>query len=130
MAWRCPYIQAGTRGSHGRIQAMFHQVKVAEEDQHFPIFLWWPEGDLVKEVAEFHMTVHLFFAVPSPSCASFTLKKTANDNQSDFPTEVIQTVKGNVYINNRLTSMVSEEKAALMVKNLIALRLFHSDNMD
>lgn len=37
----------------GEIQAMFHQVKVAEEDRDFLRFLWWPEGDLTKEVAEF-----------------------------------------------------------------------------
>lgn len=30
----------------GDIQAMFHQVKVAEEDRDFLGFLWWPEGDI------------------------------------------------------------------------------------
>lgn len=37
----------------GDIQSMFHQVKVTEEDRDFLRFLWWPEGDLTKEVAEF-----------------------------------------------------------------------------
>lgn len=28
------------------IQAMFHQVKVSEEDEDFLRFLWWPGGDV------------------------------------------------------------------------------------
>lgn len=39
------------------LQAIFRQVKVAEEDRDFLCFLWWPEGDLSKEVVEFHMDV-------------------------------------------------------------------------
>lgn len=69
----------------GDIQSMFHQVKVPEEDRDFLRFLWWPEGDLTKEVSEFRMTVHLFGAVSSPSCASFALRKTADDIQSSSP---------------------------------------------
>ncbi|XP_067451997.1 uncharacterized protein [Thunnus thynnus] len=34
------------------IQAMFHQVKVAEEHVDFLRFLWWPEGDLDLDLAE------------------------------------------------------------------------------
>lgn len=59
----------------GDIQAMFHQVRVAKEDRDFLRFVWWPEGDLTKKVAEFRMTVHLFGAVSFPSCASFALRK-------------------------------------------------------
>lgn len=74
----------------GDIQVVFHQVKVAEEDRDFSCFLWWPEGELTKELAEFRMTVHLFGEVSSPSCANFALRKTADDNQSDFPAVVVQ----------------------------------------
>lgn len=84
----------------GDIQSMFHQVKVPEDDRDFLRFLWWPEGDLTKEVSEFRMTVHLFGAVSSPSCASFALRKTADDNQSSFPSEVVQTIKENFYVDD------------------------------
>ncbi|KAK7884411.1 hypothetical protein WMY93_027534 [Mugilogobius chulae] len=43
----------------GDVKAMFHQVKVAECDRDFLRFLWWPEGDLSRQVAMFRMTVHL-----------------------------------------------------------------------
>lgn len=62
----------------GDIQAMFHQVKVAEEDRDFLCFLWWPDGDVTKDLVEYRMTVHLFGAVSSPSCASYALRKTAD----------------------------------------------------
>lgn len=47
------------------IQAMFHQVMVAEEHVYF---LWWPEGKLDCNLVEYRITVHLFGAVSSPSC--------------------------------------------------------------
>ena len=67
------------------------------------------------------MTVHLFGAVSSPSCASFALRKTAEDNQSDFPAAVAQTVKENFYVDDCLKSMGSEEEASTMVKDLMSL---------
>lgn len=105
----------------GDIQSMFHQVKVMEEDIDFLRFLWWPNEDLTKQVAEFRMTVHLFGAVSSPSCASFALRKTAEDNQADFSAAVVQTVKENFYVDDCLKSMGSEEEAITMVKDLMAL---------
>lgn len=56
------------------IKAMFCQIKVSEEDKDFLRFLWWLGGDVTQDVAVFRMTVHLFGAVPSPSCACFALK--------------------------------------------------------
>lgn len=82
------------------IQGMFHQVKVKEEDKDFLRFLWWPDGDIAKEPEEYRMTVHLFGAVSSPSCASFALQKTAEDNQSEFKPEVCQSVKQNFYVDD------------------------------
>ncbi|KAL0147628.1 hypothetical protein M9458_057070 [Cirrhinus mrigala] len=51
----------------GDIQAMFHQVKVPEEDGNFLRFLWWPYGHISERLVEYRMTVHLFGAVSSPS---------------------------------------------------------------
>ena len=62
------------------IEGMFHQVRVAKEHINFLRFLWWPDGDTSKELVEHRMTVHIFGAVSSPSCATFALLKTADDN--------------------------------------------------
>lgn len=67
----------------GDIQAMFHQVRVTEEYRDFLRFLWWPNGDLTKDLVEYRMTIHLFGAVSSPSCAAYALRKTTDDNQSE-----------------------------------------------
>lgn len=105
----------------GDIQAMFYQVKVAEEDRDFLRFLWWPEGDLSQEPAVYRMTVHMFGAVSSPSYASYTLRKTADDNSSDFSAETVQAVKQNFYVDDCLLSLSSEEAAKQRVKELSAL---------
>ena len=105
----------------GDIQQMFYQVKVAETDKTFLRFLWWPEGDLTQEVTEYWMTVHLFGAVSSPSCACYALRKTAEDSQSFFPGDVVQTVKQNFYVDDCLKSTATEEEAVQLIKDLTAI---------
>ncbi len=57
----------------------------------------------------------------SPSCACYTLRRTAEDNQSLFPSEVIKTVFDCFYVDDCLKSFFSEEAAIAMVQDLIAL---------
>ena len=38
------------------IQAMFHQVKVTDDDTDFLPFLWWPQGNVDAAPTEFRMT--------------------------------------------------------------------------
>ena len=103
------------------IQAMFHQVKVTSKDINFLRFLWWPEGDIEQVLVEYRMTVHLFGAVSSPSCANYALRKNAEDNQSHFSSEVVSTIKCNFYVDDCLKSLSSEEEAVQMVQDLIHL---------
>jgi len=56
------------------IEAMFHQVRVRPTDCDALRFLWWPDGKLALQPEEYQMTVHLFGAASSPSCANFALK--------------------------------------------------------
>ena len=80
------------------IEAMFHQVMVDPKDVDALRFLWWPDDDLSKRPVEFRMKVHLFGSTSSPSCASFGLRKTAQDNAGDLSHEVIDTVLRNFYV--------------------------------
>jgi hypothetical protein len=70
---------------------MFNQVKVSPEDQDAFRFLWW-SGSLDKPPDEYVMTVHVFGATDSPSCANYCLKWTAEDNKSEFDNLVVDTV--------------------------------------
>lgn len=103
------------------IQAMYHQVKVAKQDTDFLRFLWWPDGELSQQAVEYRMTVHLFGAVSSPSCASFALRKTAEDNRANFPANVIDTIRHNFYVDDCLKSLSSEAEAKALVRNLTAV---------
>ena len=103
------------------IQSMFHQARVSAKDINFLRFLWWPQGDTKQAPVEYRMTVHLFGAVSSPSCANYALRKTADDNQSHFSPEVVSTVKCNFYVDDCLKSLTSEEEAVQMVKDLTDL---------
>ncbi|KAL0189340.1 hypothetical protein M9458_016439, partial [Cirrhinus mrigala] len=77
--------------------------------------------NLEQDLKEHRMTVHLFGAVSSPSCACFALRKTAEDNQTNFSPDVIETVNRNFYMDDLLKSLPLEEDAVAMVKDLITI---------
>ena len=103
------------------IEAMFHQIMVDPKDVDALRFLWWPDDDLSKRPVEYRMTVHLFGSTSSPSCASFGLRKTAQDNAGDFSHEVIDTMLRNFYVDDCLKSVKSTEVAVELRKDLCAL---------
>lgn len=103
------------------IEAMYHQVRVPEEDTDLLRFLWWPEGDLTGEMAEYKMVVHLFGATSSASCANFALRKTAQDNIPKASPEVVKTVLNNFYVDDCLKAVNNEKEAVELKKNLTAL---------
>ncbi|XP_067029999.1 uncharacterized protein [Acropora muricata] len=67
------------------------------------------------------MLVHLFGARSSPSCSSFALKKTAEDNRKYFDAEIIDTVSRNFYVDDCLKSVASTAEAVHLVHQLPAL---------
>ena len=105
----------------GDIEAMFHQVRVVEEDRDALRFLWWPDGHLELEPKVYHMNVHLFGAKSSPSACSYGLKRTAEDGQGKYDNEVISTVNRNFYVDDCLKSVATEEEASQLVADLRAL---------
>jgi len=87
------------------IKAMFCQVHVTPKDQDVLRFLWWPNGDINRDPEVYRMTIHLFGGVWSPSCASFALLRTADDNRSDFPDVVTSCIRRNFYVDDFLKSV-------------------------
>ena len=100
------------------IEAMFHQVRVRPSDCDALRFLWWPDGNLASQPEEYQMTVHLFGATSSPSCANFALKRVAEDHKAEFDEETTQTVRRNFYVDDCLKSVGSNEKAVRLVGQL------------
>ena len=103
------------------IEGMFLQVKVPSEDANALQFLWWPDGELHHKAEEYQMMVHLFGAASSPSCASFTLLQTAEENKNDFSQDTINTVRRNFYVDDCLKSVRSEDQAIQLQCELRAL---------
>ena len=91
------------------VEGMFLQVKVPEKQRNFLRFLWWPDGDTASNPKEYRMTVHLFGATSSPSCANFALRRTAADDGSLYEEEVSQTVLRKFYVDDCLASTHKEE---------------------
>ena len=81
-------------------------------------FLWWPNGNFDEPVEEYEMQVHLFGGASSPSCSNFALKRTAEDNKTDFDQQTIETVKKNFYVDDCLKSVSSDDEAIRMASQL------------
>ena len=105
----------------GDIESMFHQVNVTPNDYDALRFLWWPKGDLDADPQEFLMLVHLFGATSSPSCANFALRRTADDNENDFDSMIVDTVKKNFYVDDCLKSVRKDEEAVALIYGLMKL---------
>ena len=67
------------------------------------------------------MTVHIFGAVSSPSCVTFALLKTADDNQNEYPSEVVNTIRQNFYVDDCLKSVNTAEQATSLYQHLTDL---------
>ena len=106
----------------------FHQVRVKPEDCDALRFIWWEDSDFTKGVVDHQMLVHLFGASSSPCCASFALKKTANDNKASFDVLTIDMVNRNFYVDDCLKSVSTVPEAHRLVSqlsNLLAQGGFH-----
>ena len=103
------------------VEAMFYQVKVPPSDRNFLCFLWYPDGDLNSPPVEFRMTVHVFGATSSPSCANFALQKTAKDYAEHYLPQSCETLMKNFYIDDCLKSVLNEEDAIESAHDVKAL---------
>ena len=100
------------------IKSMFHMVRVPEEDADLLRFLWWPDGDISQDLQDYRMRVHLFGATSSPACANFALKKTAEDNWTEYGSEVKDTIERNFYVDDCLKSVQDADTAVKLSEQL------------
>ena len=103
------------------IEGMFHQVQVAEKDRDSLRFLW-VESETSEKISTYQMKVHIFGATDSPCCASYALRRTAEDNKDDYSEEAYQTVLRNFYVDDLLKS-VDHENGLLRIANEVASML-------
>ncbi len=114
-------FRLGKIGIMADVEKMFHQVKVPPHHVNFLHFLWWPDGNVNQPLKEYRMVVHLFGATSSSSCASYALKRTAEDNTGCFSAEATNTVKNNFYVDDLLKAVDTENHAIRLCKELKSL---------
>ena len=102
------------------VEAMFHQVKVAPEDQDAFRFLWW-SSDADKPSDKYVMTVDVFGATDSPCCANYSLKRTAEDNRDKYEPIVIDTVLRHFYVDDMLRALKNKEIAIRVANDPMSL---------
>ncbi|CAM1291425.1 Uncharacterised protein r2_g46 [Pycnogonum litorale] len=62
------------------------------------------------------MTVHLFGARSSPSCANYALRTTAVDNENLLGSNTANFIKNNFYVDDGLISVGSSEEAIKLIQ--------------
>ena len=98
------------------IEAMFHQIRVPDEQHDLLRFLWWPDGDLQKPLKEYRMAVHTFGAICSPSIANFALKAAADRAEEKYGPDVAYVIRRNFYVDDCLKSVKDEDAAKRMAE--------------
>ena len=96
----------------GDIEKMFYQVKVPEKHYDYMRLFWFPDGDIYCEPKEYRLTVHVFGAISSPSCANFALRQSVMDRRNVFSDNVTQTLLKNFYVDDLLKSTNNETESA------------------
>ena len=100
------------------IEGMFLQVGAIPKDRPSLRFLWREEP--ASQIAVYQYVRHIFGSKDSPTCANYALKRTATDNQTDYP-EAAESVHSNFYMDDYLESSPSIEEATKKVKDLVKL---------
>ena len=103
------------------IEAMFHQVRVPEDDADAQRFLWSDDVESDDPPYTMQMLVHMFGAKDSLTCAIYALQQTARDNAADFSPSTVETILRAFYVDDLLKSIHSEEAAIQLVKELIEI---------
>lgn len=98
---------------------MFNQVRIPEDQRDFVRFLWWPEGDVSKQLEEYQMNVHVFGAVSSPSCANFAIRRATDDYEDKVGTETADILRRNFCVDDCLRAEGTEDMAVERIHGVI-----------
>ena len=95
----------------GDVEAMYHQVKVPVRDRDALRFIWSKNNELDGELVDYRMTVHLFGGVWSSSAANYSLRRTADENETEETRDAAKSIRSNFYVDDWLFSTDTVEKA-------------------
>ena len=101
-------------GFVGDIDAMFYHFKVPDSQRSFLRCLWWNSNNLNGEIVVYEMGVYVLGGTFSPGCCNYALRRTAI--APNYDTEVAETLLHNIYVDDFLKSLESEEEAIQLIR--------------
>lgn len=100
------------------VEQMFYCFRVREDHRNYHKFLWYQDNDLNKDVAEFHMKMHVFGNSPSPAVAIYGLRRAAELGEEEHGSDTKQIIFRNFYVDDGLTSVSSEKEAIELLQHV------------
>lgn len=111
------------------IEKMFYMVKLPESDRDFMRFLWYKDDDIRSEPVQFRLTVHVFGAKSSPSCANFALRHSVLHNNFGGSDIVKYAVLNSFYVDDLMVSMNSERSSIDLINEVIEVLQINGFNL-
>ena len=97
------------------IRQMFYCFKVPETQRNFLRFFWFKDNNPDSELVEYRMYVHVFGDSSLPAVATYGLRKTAVGKDT-FGTAVVAFVTHNIYVDDGLTSLPTNQEAVSLIQ--------------
>ena len=98
------------------IKKIFYCFLVSEKHRNFLRFFWYLDNDPDSEFVEYRMRVHVFGNSPSPSVASYGLRKIAERSREDFGIDIQEFIANDFYVDDGLTSTPTVDKAVSLMR--------------
>ncbi|XP_073531981.1 uncharacterized protein [Phyllobates terribilis] len=95
---------------------MFHCFPVKEKNRTFLRFLWYRDNNPSNEVTEYRMRVHIFGNSPSPTVAIYGRKRSAQEGEAEYGSDVKQFIDKDFYVDDCLKDMPSNETAISLLR--------------
>ncbi|KAK3098135.1 hypothetical protein FSP39_016503 [Pinctada imbricata] len=98
------------------IEQMFYQFFVKPEHRDYLRFFWYEKNDPNRPLIEYRMRVHVFGNKPSPAIATYGLRKTVENCEETYGSDVKDFVCRNFYVDDGLVSLSSAAEVTDLVK--------------
>ena len=120
------------------IRAMYHQVRVPQEDADALRFLFKEDWKQPGPPDTYQMLAHIFGATDSPACALYALQRNAKDHAHYVSRKAVETVLHDTYMDDVVTSIpnvtdtisIAKEVEQLLIKGGFETHQWLSNNKE